>query len=189
MAYVFTKLVDNWDALTEAEKLALFESTDYEVPTIADLKALGKFKVLTLSDIPEQQTLQLKAAPKAKLVLPRQLTSIDSFEKVQQVKAAANVSVNASCRILVTTNLKDYYTYDALEMQWGQVDITGEITGDVWINAADITSIPTAAWDSLLKGKAGVGFAYLLEIEETTDHCDVDRLELIVDAKGSWEKV
>lgn len=187
MAYVFTKLADNWDALTEAEKIALFESTDYEVPTIADLKALGKFKVLTLSDLPDQQTLQVRAVPKPQLVLPKGLISLDSFAGIKQVRTTATVSANASCRILVTTDLSSYYTYDAVTTQWTKVDVNDVSAITAGIDAADLANIPATAWDVLTSGAKGIGFAYRLNIDQTADICEVDTLEMTVDMKGSWD--
>lgn len=187
MAYVFTKLADNWDTLKESEKLALFESTDYEVPTIEDLKALGKFKVLTLSDLPDQQTLQVRAVPKPQLVLPKGLIPLDSFAGIKQVKATAAVSSSAACRILVTTDLSSYYTYDAAAVEWNEVNIADVSAITAGIEAADLANIPAVAWDVMISGAKGIGFAYLLDLQKTADVCEVDELQMTVDMKGSWD--
>lgn len=187
MAYVFTKLADNWDALTESEKLALFESTDYEVPTVADLATLGKFKVLTLSDLPEQQTMQVKAVPKPQLVLPKGLIPLDSFAGIKQVKATATVSAGAVCGIMVTTDLATYYAYDAAAAaDWIETSVS-DVSAMTSIDAADLANIPAEAWDALTSDAEGIGFAYLLNTEHTTDICEVDTLEMTVDMKGSWD--
>lgn len=187
MAYVFTKLADNWETLTESEKLALFESTDYEVPTIEDLKALGKFKVLTLSDLPDQQTLQVRAVPNPQLVLPKGLIPLDSFAGIKQVRAIATVSSSAACRILVTTDLSSYYTYDAAAVEWDEVNIADVSAITAGIEAADLANIPAVAWDVMISGAKGIGFAYLLDLQKTADVCEVDELQMTVDMKGSWD--
>lgn len=187
MAYVFTKLADNWETLTESEKLALFESTDYEVPTIEDLKALGKFKVLTLSDLPDQQTLQVRAVPNPQLVLPKGLIPLDSFAGIKQVRATATVSSSAACRILVTTDLSSYYTYDAAAVEWDEVNIADVSAITAGIEAADLANIPAVAWDVMISGAKGIGFAYLLDLQKTADVCEVDELQMTVDMKGSWD--
>ena len=50
MRYIFKKLADSWTALTDAEKKALFEGTNYLKPSLDDVKALGDFKCLVYSD-------------------------------------------------------------------------------------------------------------------------------------------
>lgn len=183
----FTKLTDNWSALTETEKTAMFEATNHEVPTLENLKTLDKFKVLTLSDLSDKQTLQVRAVPKPQLVLPKGLIPLDSFAGIKQMRATATMSTSAACWILVTTDLSSYYTYDAVTAQWNKVDITDVSAITKGIEAADLANIPAVAWDTLVSGAKGIGFAYLLNIEQTADICEVDTLEMIVDMKGSWD--
>lgn len=47
---IFTKLSDDFSALSEGEKIAIFTNTDNRYPAIEELSSLGKFKVLTYSD-------------------------------------------------------------------------------------------------------------------------------------------
>ena len=48
MAYSWKVLANNWSALTDTEKEALFVGTNYNKPTVAELQSLGnKFKVAT----------------------------------------------------------------------------------------------------------------------------------------------
>lgn len=185
----FTKLTDNWSALTETEKTAMFEATNHEVPTLENLKTLDKFKVLTLFDLPDQQMLRVRAVPKPQLVLPKGLIPLDSFAGIKQVKATATVSTSAACRILVTTDLSSYYTYDAAAEQWTEVDIdiTDAPTITAGIEAVDLANIPAVAWNAMISGAKGIGFAYLLDLQQTADVCEVDELHMTVDMKGSWD--
>lgn len=46
MAAALTKVTDDYTALTEAQKVALFKATALEEPTVAEVETIGKFKVL-----------------------------------------------------------------------------------------------------------------------------------------------
>lgn len=61
----FTKLADDWPALSDSEKVALFTATDGETPTVDELKTIGtKFKVLTYAADNDLQTCTVSAVPK-----------------------------------------------------------------------------------------------------------------------------
>lgn len=183
---VFTKLADDYNYLTDAEREALFSS---ENPAIADLTALKRIRILKYNEANSQPQTVMTAVPKPKLALPKGLISLESFEGIDKASLTSNISANASCRLLVTTDLATYQTYDVVNQVWQAVDHTN-ITDvmAIGIDAAELSNIPCSAWDVLTNGKSGIGFAYLLSIEDTTDICNIDKLELTVDMKGAWNK-
>ena len=49
-----------------------------------------------------------------------------------------------------------------------------------------LSTITREKWDTLTVGKPGIGFAYLLTIEELTDTCSIADISITADMKGSW---
>lgn len=46
----WTKLADNWESLTNDEKVALFQNVSTDIPSITDLQAMGKVKIISLTE-------------------------------------------------------------------------------------------------------------------------------------------
>ena len=44
----WTKLADNWESLTNDEKVALFQNVSTDIPSITDLQAMGKVKIISI---------------------------------------------------------------------------------------------------------------------------------------------
>lgn len=185
---MFTKLADDWTALSSEEKKALFESTAYETASADDLAALGRFKILNFSDSIEKPELSLRAVPKDRLVFPREYTRVESFEGVNKATLTETLSGNGICKLLVTDDMKKYQTYDFAANEWKVVDHTDiEAVKSTGINAAKFADIDRASWDRLLHGKSGIGFAYLIGIDHVADQCAIDQSALQVDEKGDWK--
>lgn len=84
------KVADNWDALSDTEKIALFEGASYAQPEIEDLRKLGKFKVVTYSKENEQLTCNIVATPKVQIVLPKDLLNIKQVEDITKITIVQN---------------------------------------------------------------------------------------------------
>ena len=92
-------------------------------------------------------------------------------------------------KLLVTNDNKTFLAYDFTTQVWQIVDHTNLAKVKLFgIDVANLKDIDRTAWDKITAGKIGIGFAYMLSIEDTTDTCEVDKLELQVDMKGSWNK-
>ena len=91
MAYTFTQLAPNWNNLTNAEKEALFENTNFNQATVAELQSLGKFKVLTLSDSASgsASVAKVHGIHNDFLVLPKELFGTN-FNKIKQMNITEN---------------------------------------------------------------------------------------------------
>lgn len=127
--------------------------------------------------------VKLTAIPNDQLVLPNGLINIESFESIDNIQVVSSLSANSVCKILVTTDLKSYYTYDFVNEKWIEVDKTSiDIKG---IPVQDLSNID---WSELIKGKSGIGVAYLLKIENSKDICAIDNIKLTVDMRGEWNK-
>lgn len=184
----FTKLAEDWTVLSNIEKKSLFEATNYETASVDELATLRKFKVLNYSDIKEKPKLTVSAAPEGKLIFHREFAHIESFESINKATLTKTLSSNGICKLLVTDDMKKYKTYDFDTNTWEVVDHTDlkavKLNG---IDADKFSDIDSEGWDKLLKGKSGIGFAYLIEINNVGDQCAIDKMALEVDKKGVWE--
>ena len=183
MSYSWQVLATDWSSLTDSEKEALFKGTNYQLPTIAELTALGKSKVAIYDDYSTQHKYQMKAVPFNQVVKPVKLISTKSFNNIDSITIYNSVSTNAVLKIAVTTDLMDYKVYNSSTGEW---DVISDIETEGRI-PSDIASIPSGAWDILLKESEGIGFEYFMSIENISDVCKTDSLTLQVDMKGSWQ--
>lgn len=107
------KVADNWDALSDAEKIALFEAAGYEQPEIEDLRALGKFRVVAYSKENEQVTCNLVATPKVQIVLPKDLLNIKQVEDINKITITQNKvklqRINKRALLHFNNSYKDEY--------------------------------------------------------------------------------
>ena len=149
---------------------------------------MAKFKILSLSIIDTPYQSKITAVSNDQLVLPLGLINTQSFEGIDKVSIVSSVSGDGNCKIIVTEDLITYKTYDFESKAWQHInhnDVTQvEVSG---IDIAQIQNIPRSAWDELNLTE-GIGFAYLLAQENTSDICKIDELTLQVDMKGSWDK-
>ena len=103
------KVADNWDALSDTEKVALFDAQ----PEIEDLRALGKFRVVAYSKENEQVTCNVVATPKVQIVLPKDLLNIKQAEDINKITITQNKveSQRINKRVLLhfDNNYKDEY--------------------------------------------------------------------------------
>ena len=109
MAYSWKVLANDWSALTDTEKEALFVGTNYNKPTVAELQSLGnKFKVATYGVDTTSPKTVIKAVPNNKLFVPVSLFG-GSFSTIDSMYIDANVDVNSNIRFVFTKDLHDYY--------------------------------------------------------------------------------
>lgn len=182
------QVASDWMVLTDEQKKDIFLNASQELPAIETLKTLGKFKILCFSlDKNASVACNITAVPQPRIVLPKGLIPLSSFDGIDKINITANLSGAGELKILVTTDLKTYKTWDGTA--WQIVDHKDINTVyDRAMTIAQIAAINRTAWDALTQGKTGIGFSYLLTIESARDKCAVDKLEMQVDMKGSWDK-
>lgn len=187
-AGAFEKLGERWDDTLAGEREGIFENVGYEQATVGDLAELGEFKIVIYSSILEDEIkCEMTVVPKDQLVLPKGLIDLSEYEGIDRAKVKYAATGNGMCRILATTDLAAYQTYDFAEETWKPIDHTDlEAVKASGIEAAQLADIPRPAWDVL--GAEKIGFAYLLSVEHSSDTCAVDELALQIDMKGRWEK-
>lgn len=183
----FTELPATWGTLSNAEKIALFQSLDeLFMPTDA-LRNLGKFKMAALSEKSTPKSCKIQAIPKTGIVLPRRMLSLKAYDHIKSVTLKTELLGNGLLRIAMTTDQKTYKAYDAVARVWRGIDITGiEDIKQNGMTAEVLNAIPESVWKKLDSNK--IGFAYYLDKESPSDKANVDKLSFLVDMKGSWKR-
>lgn len=109
------KVADNWDALSDIEKIALFESASYEQSDIEDLRAIGKFRIVTYSKQNIKPSCLVEATPKPQIVLPKELLNIKQVEDINKITIIKNIANSTTSNKIQNVllhfddNCKDHY--------------------------------------------------------------------------------
>ena len=179
----WTKLADNWDALSDTERVALFQNLSSDTSSLADLQALGKFKIAVLTDSNiSYKNIVVSGAHKRTVVEPKEVFSVDAYAKINSITLNYNTSGSGNVGIAVSKDLATYFIYDA--GAWKEINKDT----DAFMSPAIFNGLTDAEWQTLLGTDTTLGIAYSLEIQDTTDVAEVDSLTLNVDMKGMWEK-
>lgn len=184
------KVADDWTALAKSTKLTLLNTGNVTTGKVGLLKGLGKFKLLfAVAKYEAKPIITTIAVPEPKLLTMKTLINLALFSGINQAALASTTSGQGLCKVIVTTDLKTYKTYDFETLAWSTIDhMDLTVVAANGIDPARLAEITRTDWDALLDGKKGVGFAYLLDEENITDTCEINQLDLIVDTLGSWEK-
>ena len=175
----WTKLADNWESLTDDEKLDLFQNVTADMPSITDLQAMGKVKIVSLTG--NKSIVRVKGVPKRTVVLPKDVFSVDSFATINSMTLNCNLSGAGQVGVAVTKDLETYYIFDN---EWKVIDVNN----DAFMTPTQLSALTSAEWKTLLGDDTTLGIAYSLELSDTTDKADIDSLTLNVDMKGTWTK-
>jgi hypothetical protein len=192
MSYTFTQLATDWSSLTDVEREALFENTNFNQATLAELQTLGKFKVLAMSDSDSGSAsdVQVLGVHDDFLVLPKSLFG-SSFYSIKSVDITESISdtENAKIRYALTKNLTDYYTFSNGE--WVQLSaVNAETVITNGLSASDLALISASNWADFYNGTDdnGVGIAFAFHETAVSQVTAIDNLEMTVDMKGTWNK-
>lgn len=204
----------DWSTLTDAQKKVVFLSDGLDVallPTAETLAQLGKYKILRYTDnsvsaVPNQK---LTAVPLDRIFIPKSLISISNLTHFKKAELIGTLSGQGAMHLLLTTDLLTYKTWDGTTFQnciklssdgtikqkwvsgvWADTDYAGLAAHvkTVGITADALPSIPMAAWDSMIVGQSGYGFAYLPTIEASTDVCTNDKMTITTIKGGKYRK-
>lgn len=177
----WTKLADNWESLTDDEKVALFQNVTTDIPSITDLQAMGKVKIVSLTENKSIAEIILTGVPKRTVVIPKDIFSVDSFATINSMTLNCNLSGAGQVGVAVTKDLETYYIFDN---EWKVIDVNN----DAFMTPTQLSALTSAEWKTLLGDDTTLGIAYSLELSDTTDKADIDSLTLNVDMKGTWTK-
>ena len=193
MAYAFTQLANDWNTLTSAEKEALFEGTNYQQATLAELQSLGEFKVLAMSDSSSgsASNLKVRGVHNDFLVLPRELFGT-TFNKIKSMTLTEiiNDTANAKIRYILTKDLTNYYTFK--NGAWSQIStLDADTVISDGMSSDELALISSADWANFYDGDVdenGIGIGFAFHETSMTQSTAIDNLQLTVDMKGLWKK-
>lgn len=184
----FQKLADDWTALSDSEKIALFTATEGEVPTVDELKTIGKFKIMSYAEDNDTPLCVVSAVPKEQIILPKSLINLHAYETVHSIAMTSTVaSDTASVKVAFTKDLESYIVYDKATATWIDADISSVDTFTAaGMDISDVAGIPEEKVNEL--GMNGFAVALLMSVTDITDTCTVSALTLNVDKKATWNK-
>ena len=190
MAYSWKVLANDWSALTDTEKEALFVGTNYHKPTVAELQSLGnKFKVATYGVDTTSPKTVVKAVPNNKLFVPVSLFG-DSFSTIDNMYINANVDANSSIRFVFTKDLLDYFTFGSSGFTKVSAFDADTVLNE-GISMSDVATISEMQWDTFFdadNGDKGIAIAFAMSITDITDVAYLDNLKVTADMRGEWRK-
>ena len=177
----WTKLADNWESLTDDEKVALFQNVTADIPSISDLQAMGKVKIISFVENESVVDVFLNGVHKRTVVIPKDVFSVDSFAMINSMTLNCNLSGGGQVGVAITKDLETYYVFDN---GWKVIDVNN----DAFMTPIQLSTLTSAEWKTLLGDDTTLGIAYSLELSDITDKADIDSLTLNVDMKGTWAK-
>ena len=190
MAYSWKVLANDWSALTDTEKEALFVGTNYNKPTVADLQSLNdKFKVVAYGVDTAVPKTVVKAVPNNKLFVPVSLFG-GLFSTIDSMYIDASVDVNSNIRFVFTKNLLDYYTFGSSGFTKVSAFNADTVLNE-GISMSDVASISEMQWDTFFdadNGDKGIAIAFAMSITDITDVAYLDNLRVTADMRGEWRK-
>lgn len=182
----FQKLTDNWNSLSNAEKIALFQSVKYEA-SIEDLKKLGKpFKILIYNEEDDILEGSITATPPPQLVVQTVLINTSGYTTINTVKINSLISGNSTIRIVATTDRVNYYAYNADNGEWTTVNLTINDVLENGMEQTQTSSVPPDAWDKLTEKNKKLGFAIAFSPILVEEDCAVTDITLNIKPKGAW---
>lgn len=191
MAYILTKVADNFSSLLASEKEALFNT--YEQASSAELQTLGKVKILAYSNENSSafSKVSVYAVPNDLVVLPKTLFG-DSFAKIRKISITELISdnANADIRYIVTKDLVTYYTLTS--DSWEQLaDTSANTILTKGMTSAKLQSIDINKWSEFYDSEKdfdGIGIGFVIKETSNTQTTEVDNMSVEVDIRGMWAK-
>ncbi len=174
----------SWSSLSDTQKETLFLNSGSTDTSFSGLSSLGTVKCYTYSTFSEAtHTCSLDVVPYDQTVLPHGLIDLSSYTALKSVNIVYSLSGSGAVKIAVTPDLTNYYVFNTSTNTWETINISNLNSNGM--NVSQISSI--GDWSIFDEAKK-IGFAYGLSIDSINDTCKVDRLDITVDANGSWAK-
>lgn len=184
----FAKLSNNYSAMTDAEKIAMFDATNGDIPTIAQLKTLTMpIKAVSYNADNTEPTCTVTAVPAPQTVTPKGRISLKNYAKLKGVSITGATSGNGSVKVAATKDNSTYQVYDTTNLAW--IDINIADIGTDGMSLSDVAALTTAEWAAYDCIDSGIGFAYYLEMASTSDTAYTDELTLNVELLGELKSL
>lgn len=190
-----TRITDNWHMLTDVEKETIFNNYKNSVDTYVNenLFNLSTLQVVAYTENADAVISgNFVGLPNKKVIIPKGLIPATSFITILNAHMIYNVSGRADIKVAVTNDLENWYTYNFNTLEWNLISTEiDETTGRYSPTTEGMTNqgISLSKLENITdwtRFKDNIGFAYLLDIFEPGETCNVDQLDLTVTVNGSW---
>ena len=189
MAYKFMQLAENWENLTDNEKIALFQGTNNNTATSAQLRYFGNFKLYaydsTSTNLPS--AFRVNGVHQNFVLTPRKLVGT-VCNKISSMTITESISdtTNANIRYAITKDLEHYYTLSS--GSWLQINLSAYNILNDGLSSSDISSITSSVWEDFYDGDNGIALAIAFHETEETQTTAVSNISVTADIKGLWSK-
>ena len=184
----FAKLNNNYSTMTDAQKIAMFEATARQMPTITQLKTLTMpIKAVNYQDDNSQPSCVVNAIPEAQTITPKGRIPLLKYSKIRQVTITGGTTGDGVVKIAVTKDNSTYQVYDTVNEEWKTIDIAD--IGTDGMSLTDVSALTSAEWIAYDCMDSGIGFAYYLEMASTSDTAYTDELTLNVELLGELKSL
>lgn len=178
------QVITNWSSVPSLDKRDLFLSSGMDVlPTPSTIKQLGdptKISFFT-DDTSYYPKIRSTAIPVAKLIIQDSDIALNSIEHVNLANLTAQ-----NVKVIVSTD-KGVTWKTWFNNAWENIDSSDLVA----IKNNGMTSATMSArikqdWTDLIGTSKTIRFAYLLDVNASTDICNTDSIIFNVDMKGTW---
>jgi hypothetical protein len=179
------KVADDWTALTDEEKIAIFDDLDEGDPgEIEDIAALGSVRVYSYREDEQRLNVSLKAVPPAKIILPEGLIPTGVFDAINFITFTGvfTAASGGFIKFAFTTDNETYKVYDGSAWQtMAPGDFAAEGMTETQVGALD-----GAAFTALSAGASGIGIGFYISQEAAEDNLRLDTLTINATLPGTW---
>lgn len=178
------KVSDEFTVLSDSDKETLFLAAESKLAEANEISKLDQAKILIYTKYQlKKENCTMTAIPYNRLVMQKKLMDISEYPKILNV--SCDVVDNSKIKIIVTADGNAYKTFR--NGIWEDIDhtnLTAVATNGIAITM--ISNITAKNWSELLDEKVNIGFAYLLDMNDITDPCSIERLNIQVQSQGEW---
>lgn len=191
-----TQVAADWDALTDAQKKALFDVNGVETPLIADMITLGKFTMARYAPMDQQEKVTIAAAPPDQLIIQKDTISLANFYLINSVTITPSLSGAGAQTYAFTPDGNKYYIYSSSE--WTEIATESVTIGGTTykrptaaamaaaMNATDVSNVSSAAWMDFKDLGDALGVCYFMTQSVASDTCGVDELAASITVAGKY---
>ena len=179
----FGLVAQNWNALSASQKEQFFDDYGYGAMTESDFASIAEdFQSCMRVDYGIAPSATMSAVPFAQTITPKGRISLMKYTRITGVTITGAATGNGVVKIAMTKDNSTYQVYDTTNNAWTTINIADIDTDGMTIS--EVGALTSAEWIAYDCMTTGLGFAYYLEIADTTDTAYTDELSLNVELFG-----